>query len=167
MSLVNKAKLATGAAALALASFFTLSPTGQQAIVKHEGYVPTAYQDSVGVWTICSGSTFGVRAGMVATPAQCAERLKVDTSTAGRAVSRLVKVPISQRQYDALVSWTLNLGEGNLAKSTMLKRINAGQCYAAADEMLKWVYAGGKRLKGLETRRAEERFMFIGDCNLW
>lgn len=116
----------------------------------------TAYDDGVGVWTLCWGHTAGVKKGSTATPADCQRFLKEDLAVSERAIRRLVTAPISQPIYDALVSWTLNLGSGNLASSTMLKRFNAGRYAEGCREMLKWNKAGGKVLKGLERRRKAE-----------
>ena len=65
-------------------------------------------------------------------------------------------------QYDALVSFTYNVGEGNLAKSTLLKRVNAGDHAGAANEFLKWNKAGGKTLAGLTRRRKSESLLYQG-----
>lgn len=128
-----------------------------------EGFKSEAYRDSAGVWTIGYGSTKGVHAGQRITRDQAAIRLADDVSQAESAVSRLVAVPLTQCQFDALVSFVYNLGAGGLAKSTLLKRLNAGDYSVAADEFMKWVKAGGRRLQGLVRRRAAERALFLGD----
>jgi lysozyme len=76
------------------------------------------------------------------------------------AVRRLVKVPLTPYQYDSLVSFTYNCGEGNLAKSTLLKKVNAQDFAGAAQEFKKWNKAGGKTLAGLTRRRASESLLF-------
>jgi lysozyme len=76
------------------------------------------------------------------------------------AVRRLVKVPLAPHQFDALVSFTYNCGEGNLSKSTLLKRVNAGDFEGAAKEFHKWNKGGGKVLAGLTRRRASEALLF-------
>ena len=78
------------------------------------------------------------------------------------AVRRLVKVPLTANQFDALVSFCYNCGEGNLAKSTLLKRVNAGDHDGAATEFHKWNKAGGKVLAGLTRRRASESLLYQG-----
>ena len=80
------------------------------------------------------------------------------TCTASRLTWR---APLNQNQFDALVSWTFNLGPGNLRSSTLLKRLNAGDYRGAADEFLKWNKADGKVLPGLTKRREAERALFL------
>lgn len=148
----------------ALAAALSLSVAGVVFIQNQEGTEQQAYLDSVGVPTICTGSTRAVRIGQYASLSECQQRLKEDTSEAGSAVQRLVTQPITQPQYDALVSLVFNIGEGNFARSTLLRRLNEGQCMVAAAEFNKWIYARGKRLAGLVKRREAERRMFEQDC---
>ena len=101
-----------------------LSLAGSTALIQHEGTRNTAYLDSVGIPTICVGSTTGVRLGMVATDEECRKRLDRDTRTAHDGVARLVHVPVTQGQYDALLSFTFNVGVGNLSRSTLLRYLN-------------------------------------------
>lgn len=82
-----------------------------------------------------------------------------------RAIARLVVVPMLQCQYDALVSFVFNLGAGRLQSSTLRMKLNRGEYESAADEFPKWVYAGGKRMKGLIRRREAERAMFLGESH--
>ena len=147
-----------------LACALTLSIAGAQFIQHEDGTVPIAYLDAVGVPTICTGSTKNVFIGHTATPLECAQRLQEDTTYAGKAVARLVRVPVSQGQYDALVSFTFNCGPANLAGSTLLKKLNAGQCREAAAEFQRWDRSKGKHLRGLTERRKREAALFIKDC---
>ena len=144
----------------------TISFAGLAAIATFEGTRTAAYLDSVGVPTICTGHTKTVRLGDVRTLGECEVLLKEDTSEAGRAVSRLVKTDLTQEQYDALVSFTFNVGQGALARSTLLKRVNAGECLQAAAEFLRWDKAGGMRLRGLTIRRKAESEAFKGGCSV-
>ena len=149
---MNKAKLGLGA--------LTLSLAGLGLIRTHEGTVYTAYADPAWGWkvpTICSGHTKGVYRGMTATKAECQRFLQEDTKEATAAVLRLSEVPLSQGELDAYTSFVFNAGAGNFAKSTLLKRLNAGRRVDACNELLKWDYAAGKRLAGLTTRRKAER----------
>ena len=86
--------------------------------------------------------------------------LKQDVSVAENAINDLVVVDISQNQFDALASFTYNLGAKALEKSTLLRLINENNMQAAANEFLKWVFAGDKKLVGLERRRAAEMALF-------
>jgi lysozyme len=141
----------------------TLSPTGLALIQSFEGLRLRAYRDATGIPTIGYGSTRGVRLGMVITPEQATARLREDVADAEAAVRRLVTVPITQGQFDALVSFTYNLGAGNLAKSTLLELLNLADYAGAANQFPRWIKAGGKNLRGLVRRRAAERALFLGD----
>ena len=105
--------------------------------------------------------------GQRATPAECEERLLEDATYAGRGVAKGVKVKLTQGQYDALVSFVFNVGETKFYSSTLLRKINAGDCLGAAAEFDRWVYAKGKRLPGLVSRRADERKQWEEGCYLW
>ena len=132
------------------------------ALIKHyEGLRLTAYQDSVGIWTIGYGSTAGIIKGMVITEAKAEAFLQQDLETSEQAVSKLVTVPLDQNEFDALVSFVFNLGQGALAKSTLLKKLNALDRSGAASEFLKWNRAGNKPLRGLTIRRESERRLFL------
>jgi lysozyme len=91
---------------------------------------------------------------------QCDRALSEDLSTFEKAVHRLVKVKLNQNQFDALVSFAYNCGEGNLAKSTLLKRVNAGDFEGAAQEFHKWNKGAGVVLRGLVRRRKAESDLF-------
>jgi lysozyme len=79
-----------------------------------------------------------------------------DVRTAEQAVQRLVKVPLTQGQFDALVDFCFNLGAGRLAASTLLKVLNGGRYEDAAEQLLRWDLAGGEENAGLKTRRQAE-----------
>lgn len=136
------------------------SSRGLELIENAEGLSLIAYQDSVVVWTIGYGHTLGVRAGQQITEARAVELLRKDVKRFESSVSRLVTVELNQNQFDALVSFTYNLGAGSLRTSTLLKHLNAGDYDRAAAEFDRWVYAGGQKLRGLIKRRAAERKLF-------
>ena len=138
-----------------------VSENGLDLIKRFEGCRLSAYQDSVGVWTIGYGHTRGVKRGDKITRAQADEFLAQDAAGAASDVERRVKVPLNQNQFDALVSFTFNLGDGNLKSSTLLRRLNEGNYRAAADQFGRWVFAGGVLLDGLVKRREAERQLFI------
>jgi len=122
-----------------------------------------AYADPVKIPTICTGHTKGVTLGMKVTPAQCEVWLKEDTGIAAEAVSRQVKVPITQGQYDSLVSFTYNCGSGNLKGIARL--INAGDSCSAGKLLIRYHHAKGKSLPGLVRRRNLEAIPFLEECN--
>ena len=143
------------------------SDKGIALIKQFEGCKLTAYQDSVGVWTIGYGWTQPVdgkpiRAGMTINQETAERLLKTGLVSYESAVSRLVKVGLTQGQFDALVSFTYNLGARSLSTSTLLRKLNAGDYAGAADEFLRWNKAGGKVLNGLTRRREAERALFLG-----
>lgn len=142
----------------------SVSLAGIGFIQTQEGTKPVAYLDSIQVPTICTGHTKGVTLGMKASPKQCEVYLREDLGIAGLAVGRLVKAPLTQKQYDALVSFTFNVGAGNLAKSTLLRKLNAGDVCGAGKEFSRWDHAGGKRLRGLTARRKLEAIPFMEEC---
>nr|DAF33669.1 MAG TPA: Lysozyme [Caudoviricetes sp.] len=142
------------------------SEKGIALIKLFEGCKLTAYQDSVGVWTIGYGWTQPVdgkpiRAGMTIKQETAERLLKTGLVSYENDVSRLVKVNLTQGQFDALVSFTYNLGARSLSTSTLLRKINAGDYTGAADEFLRWNKAGGKVLNGLTRRREAERALFL------
>ena len=139
----------------------SISPAGIALSQAHEGLRLTAYRDAGGVWTIGYGSTGGVRRGMTITRDQAVLRLYHDLDTAESAVNSRVTVPLSQPQFDALVSLVFNIGGGAFRKSTLLQKLNAGDYAGAANEFNRWVKAKGRVLPGLVTRRAAERALFL------
>jgi len=137
------------------------SSTGLALTEHFEGLRLTAYQDSVGVWTIGYGHTGSdVRPGLTITQEQASALLQQDVAGAVAAVNRLVTVTLTQNQFDALVDFTFNEGQGNLASSTLLRELNAGNTAGAAAQFLVWVYAGGVQLPGLVKRRQAEAALF-------
>ncbi|CAH5882731.1 lysozyme [Enterobacter hormaechei] len=142
------------------------SEKGIALIKQFEGCKLTAYQDSVGVWTIGYGWTQPVdgkpiRAGMTIKQETAERLLKTGLVSYESDVSRLVKVGVTQGQFDALVSFTYNLGARSLSTSTLLRKLNAGDYAGAADEFLRWNKAGGKVINGLTRRREAERALFL------
>ncbi|MGL4673928.1 MAG: lysozyme [Wohlfahrtiimonas sp.] len=133
---------------------------GIELIKEFEGCKLKAYQDSVGVWTIGYGHTKGVKKGDVITQDQANQFLIEDLADAENAVNRLVEVEINQDMFDALVSFTYNLGSGNLSKSTLLRLLNQGRYSEASDQFLIWNKAGGVVLNGLVRRRKAEQKLF-------
>lgn len=121
-----------------------------------EAYLPTPDD----VWTIGWGHTRGVEKGDVITKAHAEELFDQDTAWATSAVNELVKVGLTQHQFDALVSLVFNIGRTNFSKSTLLRRLNASNYEAAAEEFHKWKYQKKKVLRGLVRRRAEESEYF-------
>lgn len=137
-----------------------IGEAGLALIKEFEGCKLIAYQDSVGIWTIGYGSTRDVHKGMIIDATEAEIRLLRDLEVAEKCVTNSVTVPITSNQADALISFTFNLGCGNLRKSTLLRRLNDGDDEGAANEFTKWDMAGGKVLPGLTRRRLAEQALF-------
>ena len=133
-------------------------------IKKYEGLRLKAYKDTGGVWTIGYGHTsddyFPVNSKSRITAEKAEELLAHDLKEAEAAVDRLVKVPMNANQRGALVSFTYNLGEGQVSESTLLKKLNAGDYASVPAQMKRWVYDDGVKLRGLVRRRADEALLW-------
>lgn len=138
------------------------SQKGLDLIKSFEGLRLSAYKCPADVWTIGYGTTAGVKEGQIITKERAEELLRDDVKRFEDQVLRLVKVPLTQGQLDALVSFTYNLGAANLGNSTLLRLLNAGDYKGAAAQFGRWTKAGGKELPGLVKRRAAERSLFEG-----
>ncbi len=121
-----------------------------------EGKSNVTYLDPVGLPTVCYGHTHGVQLGQIYTDAECEQLLINELAKAEAAVKRLITVPLSPETSAALISFTYNTGEGNLARSTLRRKMNAGDIRGGCMELRKWVYAKGRRLQGLANRREAE-----------
>jgi len=138
----------------------TASEKALDIIKQFEGLRYKAYKCPAGVLTIGYGHTGpDVIPGMEINAVYADALLKLDVKKFENAVNKLVKVEINQNQFDALVSFAFNVGEGNLESSTLLRKINAGNP-EAGDELCKWVYGAGKILPGLIKRRQAEKELF-------
>jgi lysozyme len=144
-----------------------LSQKGIDFIVSFEGkhralgdgrYI--AYKCPAGVWTIHAGVTEGVKPGMIVTEAEGQAMFARELAHFEQVVERLVTVPLNQNEFDSLVSFTYNCGEGALGRSSILKHLNAGNREAAARGFGLWIRGGGRVLPGLVRRRAAEAALF-------
>ena len=140
-----------------------VSVTGILAIAGFEGFVGDAYQPLPGdKWTIGFGHTEGVTPGDKMSPGEALSILRKDTASAQRAVNKLVQVPMSQNEFDALVSLVYNIGETQFRSSTLLKCVNAGDYECVSRQWMRWKYFKGEPIKGLENRRAKELYIYSG-----
>lgn len=137
------------------------SQKGIDLITKFEGFRARAYKCPAGVWTIGYGHTKGVKAGQSVTLEGAQDLLRQDLKNFEDWVTKLVKVELTQGQFDALVSFCFNLGPGALDSSTLLKLVNQQKFALAADQFKRWNKAGGVELSGLTKRRAAERELFV------
>ncbi len=141
-----------------------LSAAGLNLLKRSEGFRSRVYNDVAGVPTIGWGHRLLHPDSF---PDGVDEKLAVhilacDVDDAEEAVLRLVKVPLTQGQFDALVDFTFNLGQGRLASSTLLKELNAGHYDSAAQELLRWDHAGAVELASLKARREAEFALWHG-----
>ena len=155
----------------------TVSQQGVELVKKFEGLhklkedgLVHSYRCPAGVWSIGYGFTKGVRSGTKMTVQECEDRLLEELNEFGAQVRRVVDVPLTQSQFDAIVSLTFNIGIGNLKSSTLLRKLNAGDYAAVPAQMMRWNKArvDGKLapLKGLTRRRAAEAAVFTMDAQL-
>ena len=135
-----------------------LSTAGLELLKKSEGFRDRVYSDVAGFRTIGYGHRLtpaefypdGI------TQAKADSILAADIAIAEAAVMRLVKVPLSQGQFDALVDFVFNLGAGRLASSTLLRYLNSDKYNEAAWQLLAWDHAGSRELPALKLRRESE-----------
>ncbi|KVV53112.1 muraminidase [Burkholderia territorii] len=140
--------------------------TGEQGIAlikQFEGLRLARYLDAVGKPTIGYGHLIlpNERFTRPLTPAEAEALLRRDLRGAELNLRKLLRVPVTQQQFDALMSFVFNLGAGRLRSSTLLRYLNAGASTRAADQFLVWNKAGGKPLAGLTKRRRAERALFL------
>jgi lysozyme len=139
-----------------------LGPKGAALIKEFEGLRLEAYQCPSKVWTIGYGHTGGVKEGDVITKAQAEKFFLSDILWAEEAVTKLITVPLSQNQFDALVSFTFNAGKNSLLISTLRKKLNKGQYNTVPEQLMRWVYGNGRlKLAGLVRRREAESDLWL------
>jgi lysozyme len=141
------------------------SEAGYELLKRSEGFRSRVYMDIAGLPTIGYGHRLLHPASFpdgISEP-DAADILISDVSHAIQAVQRLVKVELAQGQFDALVDFVFNLGEGRLATSTLLKKLNNRDYDGAADELLKWDHAGCTEVPALTKRREAEAALWRGE----
>ncbi len=156
---------------LAIASLFLSQPSecfkdcqtddaGKSLIEHFEGYSPFAYDDVAGVKTL--GFGHAIRRGEHITepllPPDAQQLLESDLKPKEKAINRLVSVNLKQTQFDAISSWTFNLGEGRLQHSGLLRKVNSHG--DVQPEFLKWNKVNGVPIKGLTLRRQAEAELY-------
>lgn len=136
------------------------SKRGIDLIKKFEGCSLISYKCPAGVWTIGYGHTNGVKKGQKITEKQAEIFLREDIKKFENGVKKAVFVPLTQNQFDALVSFTYNCGLGAFKNSTLRKKLNAKDYTGAAKEFLRWNKSNGRVLDGLKRRRNAEKDLF-------
>ena len=140
------------------------SAAGMALLKRSEGFRNRVYRDTAGVPTIGYGHRLHHPESFPngITEPQAANLLACDVRDAEQAVQRLVKVPLAQGQFDALVDFCFNLGAGRLAASSLLKALNAGRYEDAAEQLLLWDHAAGREIAALKARREAEAGLWRG-----
>ncbi|EJH6188407.1 lysozyme [Salmonella enterica] len=147
-----KMLLAGGAGAVAIAAAMLGGHDG----LEGRRYIP--YRDVAGVLTVCDGHTGkDIIPGKRYTDSECDALLDKDLKRVKAQVDPLIKVSIPESERAAFYSFAYNVGTGAFARSTLLKKLNAGDHAGACNELKRWTYAGGRQWKGLMTRREIER----------
>lgn len=127
-------------------------------IAVHEGYVPGTYIDPVGIVTACFGHVNPtLQAGQKISDDECLSLLAKDLVKHNNQLISAVRVPLSDQEHAAYLSFHYNVGAGNFRSSTLLRYLNAGDRVEACNQLSRWVFARGVKLPGLVTRRADER----------
>lgn len=138
------------------------SEAGKEFIKLKEGLKLETYKCSSNVSTIGYGHTGSdVHAGMKITKEQAEKLFAIDIQIHENNINKLVKVPLTQNQFDALVSFEFNIGYGAFKDSTLLRLLNQGKYSESAEQFTRWVYSGGKVSAGLQKRRGEEKRLFL------
>ena len=142
-----------------------ITQQGLDLIKRFEGFSATIYTCPAGYDTVGYGHLVRLaerrQFEQGVTEQQAEDLLRQDVKTAEQAVLRLIHVPLTDGQFDALTSFTFNLGSGALQSSTLRRVINREQHDQAPAQLLRWVYAGGRKLKGLLRRREAEACLYI------
>ncbi len=135
-----------------------ITQTGLALIQRFEGFAPMPYLCPAGYLTVGYGHVVKTDEDFShgISREQAEQLLRIDVLSAQGAVLRLIQVPLSDCQYDALVSFTFNLGAGALQRSTLRRKVNAGYHGDVPAELARWVFAGGRKLPGLVRRRVAE-----------
>lgn len=155
MKIPKKILMATGGSALLLASSM---------ITHFEGVKFKPYFDGGGILSVCYGHTGkDIERNKTYSKSECEDLLDDDLKAVKHHVDQLIKVNISTLTQASLYSFAYNVGIGNFAKSTLLKKLNANDRKGACDEIKRWVYIGGEKWKGLMTRREIESAICQGD----
>lgn len=144
-----------------------VTEAGLNLIKRFEGFSTTIYICPAGYPTIGYGHVVLAHEkdqfATGITQAEATELLRKDVRIAERAVLRLISVPLTDGQFDALVSFTFNLGAGALQRSTLRRKVNRGEHEGVPTELMKWVWSAGKRLTGLVRRRKAEALAYTSE----
>ena len=160
--------IATRLAPYALRGAMVVSGVGIAALTGHEGLRTTGYLDSVGIPTVCYGHTRTAVVGKQFSMEQCEALLNDDLAEFSATVNKYVEVPLSQPQFDSLVSFCYNVGSYACRTSTLFRTLNSGDYYGAANQFDRWKFAQGRdctvranNCYGVWNRRMAEKELFL------
>lgn len=139
-----------------------VSDRGLALIREFEGFRSSIYLDAAGLPTIGYGHLLkpGEDFSDGISPDRALALLRTDVMIAERAVARFISIPLTQSEFDALVSFTFNLGSGVLQRSTLRRKLNRGEYDEVPEQLMRYVWAGGRKQKGLIRRRQAEAYLF-------
>lgn len=141
--------------------------SGGYLIAPNEGKVNQVYLDPVNIKTSCYGHTGPeLKLGQKFTDEQCLDQLAKDLSSHDKQMMNLVRVPLTDYQHAAFLSFAYNAGVGNFKSSTMLRKLNSKDYEGACEELSRWIYAKKQKLNGLVTRRQQEKDMCLGKTKI-
>ena len=126
-----------------------------------EGLRTQAYQDVIGVWTVCFGETKGVERGDTYTVAECEAMLDVELRSYAVGLGKCLKAELPEGAAVAFLSWSYNVGTGAACRSTLVRKANAGDLFGACDELPRWNRGGGREIPGLNNRRRSEHTLCV------
>lgn len=133
-------------------------------VAPYEGKVNEVYVDPANILTSCYGHTGReLKKGMRFTDEQCLDQLAVDLAKHDAQMRSAVKVPLSEGEHAAYLSFVYNVGVGNWQQSTVLKLLNKGARLSACEQLKRWIYIDGQPSKGLANRRQAEYSMCMKD----
>ena len=140
-----------------------ISSHGLDLIRSFEGFYPVPYRCPAGLWTVGYGHVIGPQEPRETITKTHAEALLVtDVQLSEQAVAALVRVALHQGQFDALVSFTFNVGAGAFERSSLRRVINRGEHAEVPRQLYRWVYAAGRKMPGLLRRRVAEARLYAG-----
>ena len=144
-----------------------ISEEGLNLIKRFEGFSPIIYHDAAGLPTIGYGHLLLPGEEDIFQDAiskiKAEQLLKKDVKKSENAVNSLVDISLTTGQFDALVSFTFNVGAGSFSNSTLLKKVNKSEHEAVPGEFMRWIWAGGRKLTGLMRRRQAEIRVYRGE----
>lgn len=159
-SVRRKLIAAAGGGSMLIATLFLGGKEGA------EGRTYKAYQDVAGVRTVCDGHTGSdIISGRQYSDSDCDRLLQNDLRSVKKVVDGVVKVPLSEYQRASLYSFAYNIGPSAFTRSTLLKKLNAGDRAQACEELRRWVYAGGIKWRRLMHRRDMERALCLAESS--